>query len=157
MPDPVDELTNDEPFPVKPDTNEYEALRFLVANRKYGFTPLEVADHTNISKSSASKTMARLFEKDLVRRSNGAYYVEPERSEVLRQRLESLDAAVRLFDSTPDDDAYAKEGWEEELSSINPDDEPATAETRDSTTVDAEAERLIMDLEDNQGKTGDDL
>ncbi|WP_323173194.1 helix-turn-helix domain-containing protein [Natrialba sp. PRR66] len=149
MPVPVDKLTNDEPFPVKPDTNEYEALRFLVANQEYGFTPLEVSDQTNISKSSASKTMARLFKKDLAKRSNGAYYVEPEHVNKLQQRLESLDAAVQLFESTPDDDAYAEEGWEEDLPSINPDDEPTTVETRDSTTVEAEAEHLITDLEDN--------
>ena len=40
MPIHLDDLMNDEPFPIKPDTNEYEALSFLVVHREYGFTEL---------------------------------------------------------------------------------------------------------------------
>jgi len=155
MPIHVDELTNDEPFPVKPDTNEYEALSFLVANHQYGFTPAEIADHTDINNSSASKTMARLFKKGLIKRSDGVYYIDPERADTLCQRLESVDAAVQLFESTPDDDAYAEVGWEKKLPSINPEDESTPTETGDPTTVDAEAEDLITDLKsDNQANNG---
>lgn len=149
MPIHVDELTNEEPFPVKPDTNEYEALSFLVSHREYGFTPGEIADHTDISESSASKTMARLFEKGLVKRSEGAYYVDPDRTDRLKQRLKSLDSAVQLFKSAPTDDAYAEQGWEDELPSIDPSDESDTTETQDSTTTEAEADNLIADLEDD--------
>lgn len=60
MPIHVDELTNDEPSPVKPDTNEYEALIFLVANHTYMLAPAEIVDNTVLTKSTASKTMARL-------------------------------------------------------------------------------------------------
>jgi len=147
MPIHVDELTSDEPFPVKPDTNEYEALSFLVAHREYGFTPAEIADHTDISGSSASKTMARLFEKGLVERAEGAYYVDPDRADTLKQRLTSLDSAVELFESAPSDDAYAEEGWEDQVPSIDTDDSSTTS-TKDSTaTAENQAEELITELE----------
>jgi len=155
MPIHVDELTNDEPFPIKPDTNEYEALSFLVANHQYGFTPGEIAEHTDITKSSASKTMTRLFKKGLIKRSDGVYYVDPERADRLKQRLKSLDATVQLFESAPTDDAYAEEGWEEDLPSINPEDESAPAETQDSTAIDAEAENLVSDLVDDISGTSE--
>jgi len=150
MPIHVDELTSDEPFPIKPDTNEYEALSFLVAQREYGFTPAEIADHTDISESSTSKTMARLFEKGLVERSDGAYYVEPDRADTLKQRLESLDSAVELFESAPNDDAYAEDGWEDDVPSIDPDDSSTTSTEDDSATVEDRAEALVTDLEDDR-------
>lgn len=149
MPVPIDELTNDDPFPVKPDTNEYEALSFLVAHREYGFTPSEITDHTDISDSSASKTMARLFDKGLVERSEGTYYVNPDRADKLKQRLESLDSAVQLFESAPTDDVYAEEGWEDEVPSIDPDEEADTTSTEDTTPAEDRAADLIADLEDS--------
>jgi len=148
MPIHVRELTNDEPFPVKPETNEYEALRFLLSHREYGFTPSEIADQTDISKSSASKTMTRLFEKGLVERSQGAYYVDPDRAEKLKQRLESLDSVVQLFESAPTDDAYAEEGWEEKVPSIDPNGRSGTDETHEPTSED-EAGEIIAELEED--------
>lgn len=150
MPIHVDELTSDEPFPVKPDTNEYEALSFLVAHREYGFTPAEIANHTDISKSSASKTMARLFEKGLVERSEGAYYVDPDRVGTLKQRLASLDSAVELFESAPSDDAYAEEGWEDDVPSIDLDDSSTTSTEGGSETAENQAEDLVTALEDGR-------
>jgi len=150
MPRHVDELQNGEPFPVKPDTNEYEALSFLVRNREYGFRPSEIAERTDISKASASKTMTRLFEKGLVKRSEGLYYVDPDRTGELKQRLDSLDAAVQLFATAPSDDADAEPGWEDTLSSITPEQdqhhEPGAADT--DTHPEPEATSLVEQLTD---------
>lgn len=148
MPVHIDELTNNDPFPVKPDTNEYEALSFLIVNREYGFTPSEITDYTDISDSSASKTMARLFDKGLVERSEGTYYVNPDCVDKLKQRLESLDSAVQLFESAPTDDVYAAEGWEDEVPSIDPDEEADTTGTGDTPPAEDRAADLIADLED---------
>ena len=150
MPIHVDELTSDDPLPVKPDTNEYEALNFLVAHREYGFTPAEIADHTDISESSASKTMARLFEKGLVERTAGAYYVDPERADTLNQRLTSLDSAVELFESAPSDDAYTEADREDEVPSIDPDDGSTTSTEGGTATAEDQAEDLITELEDER-------
>ena len=152
MPIHIDDLTNDEPFPVKPETNEYEALSFLVAHREYGFPPSEIAAHTEINESSASKTMARLFEKGLVERADGAYYLPPDRVDELKQRLKSLDSASQLFESVPNDDIYAEDGWEDELSSIDPDEEAETTDEADSTPAADQAADLIADLEDSPPK-----
>ncbi|MDL0127610.1 MarR family transcriptional regulator [Halobacterium salinarum] len=119
MPVPVDELTDDESFPVTPDTNEYEALDFLVRHHEYGFSPREIAARTDINESSVAKTMRHLDEKDLVERSDEIYYVDPVRVETLTARLKSVDAVVRLFEATPDDDAYAEAGWEEQVPPID--------------------------------------
>lgn len=111
-------MSDDGPFPVKPDTNEYEVLSFLVANHKYGFSPAQVADNTDISKMSASETMTYFFEKDLIEQVDGTYYVDPDCVDKLKRRLNSLDSVVQLFRSVSDD-AYAEDGWEDELPSID--------------------------------------
>jgi len=150
MPYHVDELRRDEPFPVSPETNEYAALRFLVANHEYGFTPAEIAAETEIAEASASKTMSRLHEKGLVSRSQGAYYVDPERVESLKHRLESLDAAADLFDDAPDD-AYADAGWEDELPELDPsaDDDSGDSDSNDGDPIDAET--LVADSDPEPG------
>ncbi|MDL0128175.1 helix-turn-helix domain-containing protein [Halobacterium salinarum] len=109
---------SENPFPVKPDTNEYRALSFLVAHRGYGFTPNVIAEQTEIGESNVSKTLECLFEKDLVERSDSIYYVPPEDAETLKKRLESLDAAVKLFENAPAD-AYSEDGWENEVQSLD--------------------------------------
>ena len=155
MPRHVDELRDGEPFPIKPDTNEHEALSFLLSNREYGFTPTEIADRTTISEASASKTMTRLFDKGLVDRSQGVYYVDPDRADDLKRRLDSLDAAVRLHETTPDDDAYTEPGWEENVSSIDPDknrDQLPTEAAYETDTADEAAELVDRRVGDESGE-----
>lgn len=81
MPTPVDELKrrDEESLPVRPGTNEEEALRFLAANPDLGWTPKEVAAHTTIAATSITKTMERLYEKTLVDRVQGTYFVKQGR------------------------------------------------------------------------------
>jgi hypothetical protein len=151
MPRHVDDLRNSDSFPVKPETNEYHALSFLVANREFGFTPVEVAARTTVSESSASKTMTRLFEKWLVERAQGSYYVEPDRAEELQRRLDSLDATARFFERAPDD-AYAKSGWKEEVPSIDPEADRTEADEDDDEDVEhasSEADDIVTDLVDS--------
>ena len=145
MPRHVDELRDGEPFPIKPGTNEHEALSFLVSNREYGFTPTEIADRTTISEASASKTMTRLFDKGLVDRSQGVYYTDPDRTDDLKRRLDSLNAAVRLHETAPDDNAYTEPGWEEDVSSIDPDEnrDQLPTEAADETDAADEAAELV--------------
>jgi DNA-binding MarR family transcriptional regulator len=147
MPRHVDDLRNSDSFPVKPGTNEYHALSFLVANREFGFTPAEIAERTTISEASASKTMTRLFDKGLVERAQGTYYVEPERADELQRRLDSLDAAARMFERAPDD-AYAEPGWEADVPSIDPDEARPTT-NNDARTSAADADAIISDLTDS--------
>ena len=145
MPRHIKELRDNDPFPVKPETNEYEALSFLVRNREYGFTPSEIAERTIIPEASASKTMVRLFEKGLVKRSQGAYFVDPADADELKDRLESIDAAARLHQSAPNDDVYGEAGWEDKISSIDPnqDQDRQSGETASETGTSAEAANLI--------------
>lgn len=113
-----DDYLNDNPFLVKPGTTEYDALSFLVRNREERFTPAEIGPRIDISETSASKTMIRLFENELIERSQGSYYVDPDCADKLKQRLDSVDAAMRLHDVAPEDDIYAETvSWETE--SIN--------------------------------------
>jgi hypothetical protein len=119
MPVRVDKLTDDEPFPVTPDTNEYEALDFPVRHHEYGLPPREIAERTDINESSVAKTMRRLDENDLVERSDEIYYVDPVRVDTIKARLKSIDAVVRLFERAPYDDAYDEEGWEEQVPIID--------------------------------------
>ncbi|MDL0126519.1 MarR family transcriptional regulator [Halobacterium salinarum] len=105
-------------FPVKPETDEYTVLSFLVAHRGTEFTLDEIADHTNIRESSATEAVMQLRDGGLVTQSEDHYYVNQEEGQELPQRLESLDAVVRLFEATPADDGYAEQGWEDEVPSL---------------------------------------
>ncbi|CAP15260.1 HTH domain protein (plasmid) [Halobacterium salinarum R1] len=113
----MDDPRDDTPYVVIPDTDEYYALGFLVPNRGEQFTPSEIAASTDMSEADAADTMTTLFEDDLVERSQGTYYVPVDRAEELQRRLESVDAAAKVHENAPDD-AYAVEGWEEEVDSL---------------------------------------
>lgn len=114
----MDDPRDDTPYVVIPDTDEYYALSFLVPNRGKQFTPSEIAASTDMSKADAADTMTTLFEDDLVERSQGTYYVPVDRAEELQRRLESVDAAAKVHDNVPDDDAYVVEDWEDEIDSL---------------------------------------
>lgn len=142
MPRHVSDLQRDESFPVKPGTNEYEALSFLSRNSEFGFSPAEIAAQTPVPKSSASKTMARLVEKGVIERAEGVYYVEPERQAAIKRRVESLDAAARLFETAPSDDAYA-EDWEAAVPTLDVDEEMGA---RDAAGSDDAATALVDEI-----------
>ena len=98
--------------------------------------------------------MSRLHEKEVVQRSRGAYYIDPERVESLKhperveslkRRLESLDAAVDLFNDTPDD-VYAKTGWEDELPELDP-SEASDADRSSDIPDTTNAETLVVNRE----------
>ena len=143
MPRHIKELRDNDPFPVKPETNEYEALSFLVRNREYGFTPSEIAERTTVPEASVSKTVVRLFDKGLVTRSQGAYFVDPADVDELKNRLDSIDAAARLHQYAPSDDVYAEPGWENEISSIDPDQDRQSGKTTSETGTSTEAADLV--------------
>lgn len=103
-------------FLVKPETDEYRVLSFLVAHRGTEFTLDEIVDYTDIRESSATEAVMQLRDRGLVNQSDDHYYyVNQEQGRKLAKRLESLDAAVRLFEVAPTDDAYAERGWEDEV------------------------------------------
>lgn len=93
--------------------------------------------------------MAQLVENGLVERADDVYYIDPRRVDELTNRLRSLDSAVELFEVTPDDDSYAEEDWEQEVPSINPDEQTETSVERDSKAVKARAEGLIEEVENS--------
>lgn len=97
-PVPLEELKarEDADFPVQPGTNEEAALQFLAANPDYGWPPKEIANRTEIPESSATKTAARLYEKGLVDRSSGYYFVAPERLAEIQGFLGDLHQLTEL-------------------------------------------------------------
>jgi len=114
----MDDFRNQDPFPVLPETDEYEAISFLVRNQGMRFTPSEIASHADVSETITSETLHSLLEKNLVEHDQGGYYVNSDRAEDIKSRLESVDAADRLHETTPDNDVYAVTDWEEELNSF---------------------------------------
>lgn len=90
----VEELQNREKsqleFPINPGTNEETALRFLAANQDFGWPPTKIAEHTDINENSITKTVQRLYEKDLVDRVAGRYFLNPELSDEISGHLGDL-------------------------------------------------------------------
>lgn len=99
-PIPVERLRarEDADFPVKPGTNEEAALRFLAANPDYGWPPKGIANRTEIPETSATKTAARLYEKGLIDRSAGYYFVRPGRLDEIQGFLGDLNQLAELAD-----------------------------------------------------------
>ena len=98
---------------------------------------------------SPSNTIAQLVEDGFVEQAENVYYIDPRRVDELTNRLRSLDSAVELFEVTPDDDSYAQEDWEQEVPSINPDEQTETSVERDSKAVKARAEALVEEVENS--------
>lgn len=126
-PIPVDELKarKDAEFPVQPRTNEEKALRFLSANPDFGWPPLEIAKRTDVPGSSITKTVARLYEKGLVDRVSGRYFVKPERLDEIQGFLgdlhnlqemasERYQTPVHPDQHTPEQDAEGAERMSED-------------------------------------------
>lgn len=67
-------------FPISPGTNEETALRFLAKNQDFGWPPKKIAEHTDINANSITKTVQRLYEKNLVDRIAGRYFLNPDLS-----------------------------------------------------------------------------
>lgn len=110
--------SDDTRFPVLPDTDEHTVLSFLVRNSGERFTPREIVDQAGVSKVNIPDILENLFEHQLISCAEDTYYVDPEQGMELKRRVESIDAVVQLHDTTPDNDSYAEDGWEDQLGSI---------------------------------------
>jgi len=130
-------------------SNEISLCAIFRTYDEDGFTPQETAARTGLNKTTASNTIAQLVENGVVERADDVYYIDPRRVDELTNRLRSLDSAVKLFKVTPDDDSYAEENWEQEVPSINPDEQTETSVERDSKAVKARAEALIEEAENS--------
>jgi hypothetical protein len=137
----------DEPFPIKPETADYEVLRVLVTDYEDGATPAEIAANTELSTSRAAESLGALSKSALINHENGVYYVNPDQADRLKRRLESVDAVEQLFDSTPDD-VYGEPGWDDQVSSISMEDDSDTVESRASRTTEEDAEVLVAEIEE---------
>lgn len=136
----------DEPFPFKPETTEYEVLRVLVTHREEELTPPEIAAETGLSTARTAETLGQLSKAEIVNQENGDYYIDSRQAARMKQRLESVDAVVQLFESAPDD-AYARAGWEEQVPSLSREEEPERVNSQSETAEEA-AETLIEELEE---------
>jgi len=142
----------DEPFPIKPETADYEVLRVLVTDYEDGATPAEIAANTELSTSRAAESLGALSKSALINHENGVYYVNPDQADRLKRRLESVDAVEHLFESTPDD-VYGEPGWDDQVPSISMEDDSDTVDSRASRTVEEDAEGLVAEIEE-QNSTG---
>jgi len=137
----------DEPFPIKPETTKYEVLRVLVTHPEEELTPTEIAAETDLSTARTAETLGQLSKAEIINQENGVYYIDSRQAERMKQRLESVDAAVKLFESTPND-AYPEAGWEKQVPSLSREEEPERVDLGASRTAEEEAEGLIEEVEE---------
>lgn len=135
MPTPVDDLQarRDAEFPVSPGTNEEEALRFLALNPEHGWAPKEVASQTGVARSSVNKTLARLYEKDLVDRVEGLYFVKPARVDEVRGLLGDMHSLTQLASEPTTQPVHPRDATRETAASYEP-------------STDEEVETLVDDV-----------
>lgn len=155
MPREVEGLRDEGPFPVKPQTDEYRVLSFLVQKWEYAFTPDEIVSETGIDKPVVLNILSHFLEKEMIEQTEDLYYLRSDQVDVLKRRLDSVDAAVRLFEAAPGDDAYAEEGWENSLPSIDTDQgdtepEPSESDESEPRDISEEAAALIDRLSEER-------
>jgi DNA-binding transcriptional ArsR family regulator len=78
MPIDADKLDDADDIPVDRDTNKGRVLTFLAANPDQAYRPKEIAEATEVNRSSVGVTLSRLEEAGLIRAENGYYAVEEE-------------------------------------------------------------------------------
>ena len=74
---------------VRPGTNAYELLQFLLHNEEYAFTPKELSEETEVAYGSVSKTLSRLADRDLVVSSEEYWKVTDDESRIAMESLKS--------------------------------------------------------------------
>jgi hypothetical protein len=128
---PVKLAARDDPdttFPVKPNTNEACALRYLVMHEGYGFSPAELAEETDIPTGSAPKTLQRLLEKEIIKQTtDGYYYAPPEQIEQLRSYLTSIQSLGTLHATFGEDWYEQTPEWADGLPDLGTDTVPTEA------------------------------
>lgn len=112
---PIDlDRRGDDPLPVRPDTNEEALLAVLAGHPSLGFAPKELVERTDVPSGSIHKTLQRLVEKGLVRKTDDGYYhVNAERDVAgLLESLRALDQLSREFEGDWFD---RNPGWADDL------------------------------------------
>jgi hypothetical protein len=128
MPVQIDKL-DDGSLPIRPGTNEEAALSILAAHPDLGFAPKELRERTDIPSGSIHKTLQRLVEKGLTRKTDtGYYYVAPDRD--VRGLLRSIRTLENLSREFEGDWFDRNPGWATDL----PDLGTETVDTRQRET-----------------------
>lgn len=117
---PSDSLETDSPFLVKPETPEYEALSFLTRNREQRFTLDAIVAQTSLDSHTATPVLEHLVDTGLLTRIENTVFLPAKRAKDVQRRLESIDAAERLFLAAPEGDAYTEQGWEADVPNLDP-------------------------------------
>ena len=96
MPVRLDE--HDPDLDLTPGTTKSDIIAFLYDHSGLGFRPSEVSDRLDIPAGTATTTLIRLYDKDLVGKTNDSYYHAIENREDLFRYLASLEATERMFE-----------------------------------------------------------
>ena len=81
---------------IDPDSNKGIALTLLAENPGEGFTPTEIAKHTEVKLSSAPKTMQRLASDGYTVSIDGHHFIPSEKLGDIRAVLTNAHAAKSL-------------------------------------------------------------
>ena len=106
-------------YPVIPETNEYSILSFLVRDCGDRFSSDEIMSAVDNNETVTTDTIESLAKNQSIEWSEDTYFVESERGQYLRHRVESIEAAKHPHDTAPNDDVYSREDWESELGSLD--------------------------------------
>lgn len=99
---PIHRDSYPEDIDLKPGTTKSDIVVFLYSNLELAYTPTEIADELNIPTGTASTTLRRLHEDDLVGRIENGYYHGLTGRTDLRRYPESVSQTVTMFDTHPD-------------------------------------------------------
>ncbi len=102
---PVRLEDHDPDIDLRPGTTRSDVVAFLYRNPEWGYSPQDIKEALDIPRGTATTTLKRLFDDDLIgKTADGYYYALSDRDDI-RRYISSLNQVHRLFGHHRDADA----------------------------------------------------
>jgi len=134
---PVHLDSYDPDLELTPDTTRSDIVVFLYRNAQFGFRPTEVRDALDIPRGTVTTTLKRLYDDDLVGKTGDGHYHALSHRDDLQRYVASHEQCARMFADRPP---------------AAVDDDMIDHEQISDAELDAEADALEADLEDEFGE-----
>jgi len=102
---PVRLENHDPDINLRPGTTKSEIVEYLYQNPEWGYSPRDIEEELDIPHGTATTTLSRLYDDEMVGKTADGYYHALSDREDIRRYVANLDQANRLFGHHRESDA----------------------------------------------------
>lgn len=106
---PVRLEDHDPEIELRPGTTKSDIVAHLYRNPEWGYSPQEIKEILDIPRGTATTTLKRLYDEDVLGKTDDGYYYARDEREDVRRYVSSLDQVHRMFGHHRDADATPEE------------------------------------------------